>query len=65
MKETLEWAFNLERCMYEEYCVLYFNYTLHAYWIQSGWNEPLAICQGQEERNPTSATLQKKQFHLP
>ena len=59
IKETLEWAFNLGRGMYEEYCVLYYNYTLllnYAYWIQSGWNEPLAICQGQEEGNSTSAT---------
>ena len=59
MKDVLEWAFNLGRGMYEEYSVLYYNYTLllnYAYWIQSGWNEPLAICQGQEEGNPTPAT---------
>ena len=45
--------------MYEEYCVLYYNCMLllnFAYWIQNGWNEPLAICQGQEEVNPTPAT---------
>ena len=28
----------------------------YAYWIQSGWNKPLAICQGQEEGNPTPPT---------
>ena len=46
MKEVLECAFNLGRGMYEEYSVLYYNYTLllnYSYWIQSGWNEPLAI----------------------
>ena len=58
-KETLESAFILGRGMFEEYCALYNNYTFllnYAYWIQSGWNEPLAICQGQEEGNPTPAT---------
>ena len=59
IKETLESAFILGRGMYEEYCALYYNYTFllnYAYWIQSGWNEPLAICQGQEEGNPTPPT---------
>ena len=59
MKETVEWAFNLGRGMCEEYYVLNFNYMLfldYAYCTQSGWNEPLTICQGQEEGNPTPPT---------
>ena len=40
IKETLESAFILGRGICEEYCALYYNYTLllnDAYWIQSGW----------------------------
>ena len=70
MKETLESAFILGRGMYREYCALYYYYTFLlncAYWIQSGWNEPLAICQGQEEGNPTPATSAEESVpgHLP
>ena len=63
LKETLESAFILGRGMYEEYCALYNNYTFllnYAYWIQGGCNEPLAICQGQGEGNPTQATPAEK-----
>ena len=65
LKETLESAFILGRGMYEEYCALYNNYTFllnYAYWIQGSWSEPLAICQGQEEGNPTPATPVEESF---
>ena len=65
LKETLESAFILGRGMYEEYCALCNNYTFllnYAYWIQCSWNKPLAICQGQEEGNPTPATPVEESF---
>ena len=55
MKRAFDWAFDLGKVMYEEYCVLNRNYTslFNHVWIQGGWNVPLAICQGQVEGYPT------------
>ena len=70
LKETLESAFILWRGMYEEYCALYNNYTFllnYAYWIQSGWIEPIVICQGHKVKRKKilrQPSLQRVQFHL-
>ena len=59
LKEVLEWARDLGKDMYNEYSALYNSYMLllhYAHWITpSAWNEPLALCPGQEEGNPTPA----------
>ena len=57
LQKALDWAFDLGKFMYNEYCYLNYNYTslFNHVWIQGGWNIPLAICQGKEEEHPTPA----------
>ena len=66
IRQALEWAFDLGKFMYEEYCVLNNNYTslFNHVWTQGGWNVPLAICQGQDEGHPAPANPAEKSVPL-
>ena len=60
MTQALGQAVDVGKFMYDEYCLLNYNYTslFNHVWIQGGWYVPLAICQKEEHPTPAKPTDQ-------